>query len=246
MQANMLNSREATAEEIDKTGLFHRVYVPEEGGAGRPLVVLVHGRAGNAQVMWVFSKALAGLKPVVVAPQGFVPDIKNGFSWWPLHEKLSADASAALRAERLGEVETGVLKAKDFIERAQALYGADPSRMFIAGFSQGAALSATLSLMHPSMFLGVGILSGFIPYAVVGEPGLVNPEVRAGRAALPEYFIAHGTEDNILPVQRAKESREWLESVGASVTYHEEAVGHKVGAAGIRALGEWFERMFAR
>jgi len=242
----MLSSREATKEEIDKTGLEHRLYVPEDGGKGKPLVVLVHGRAGNSQVMWVFSKALEKLKPVVLSPQGFIPDIKNGWSWWPIHEKLSEDASAALRAERLAEVETGVLRARDFIDRAHSLHGTDRSRTYIAGFSQGAALSATLSLIEPDLFKGVGILSGFIPYAVLGEPGLLSPEVKAGKVKLPEYFIAHGTEDDVLPLHRATEARAWLQSVGAKITYHEEAVGHKVGAAGIRALGEWFERMFSQ
>ena len=79
----MLSSREATADEVAKTGLKHRVYLPPDGGEGRPLVVMVHGRAGNDQVMWVFSKALERLKPVVVAPQATIPDIKDGFSWWP-------------------------------------------------------------------------------------------------------------------------------------------------------------------
>lgn len=243
----MLSSREATAEEIEKTGLVHRVYLPEGAGGDtpRPMVVMVHGRAGSSQVMWVFSKALERLKPIVVSPQANIPDIKDGFSWWPVHAPLSADASAALRAERLNEVERGVLLARDFIDRAVTHYNADPSRLYIIGFSQGGALSGTLSLMEPERFRGVGILSGFIPYAVLQEPGLVHPSVRAHAAKLPEYFVFHGTSDPVLPVHRAVEAKKWLEDAGANVTFFEEDVTHKVGAAGIRALTEWFERRFA-
>ncbi len=241
----MLQSREATEEEIKATGLVHRAYVPPEGSQGAPLVVLVHGRAGTAQVTWVFTKALEKLKPVVLTPQGTIPDIKDGWSWWPVRDKLSADASAALRAERLAEVEAGVIHVRDFIRAAQKLYGTDPARTYIAGFSQGGALSATLSLMEPEMFRGVGILSGFIPYAVLGEPGLVAGRVKDKSVPLPRYFISHGTKDDILPISRAAESKEWLEKAGADVTYCEEEVTHKVGSAGIKALGEWFENDFA-
>jgi len=237
----MLNSRPASEEEIAKTGLISRVYVPPEGSAGKPLVVLVHGRAGNAEVMWIFSKALEQIKPVVLSPQGFIPDINNGFSWWPIHDKLSADASAALRAERLNEVNEGVLKVKGFIKRAHELYGTNPARTYIAGFSQGAALSAILSLLEPEMFQGVGILSGFIPYAVIEKPGLVRDDVREGKAKLPSYFIFHGEDDPVLPISRSKDAKDWLEKVGAKVEFHQDKVAHKVSASGIRALGEWFQ-----
>ncbi|MFN8391421.1 MAG: PHB depolymerase family esterase [Bdellovibrionota bacterium] len=240
----MLTSRPATESEIAITGLRHRVYIPAEGSAGKPLVVYVHGRAGTEEVMWVFSKALERIKPVIVSPQATIPDL-NGFSWWPVHEKLSASADAALRAERLREVEVGVLQAKAFIEKAHEHYGTDRSRTYIAGFSQGGALSATLSLMEPRMFRGVGILSGFIPYAVIGENGLVSADVKAGRVDLPPYFIFHGTEDPVLPFSRAEETRDWLRGAGATVDFHQDAVAHKVSSSGIKALGEWFDRRFA-
>ena len=239
----MLNSRVSSEEETSITGLLSRVYIPPDGSKGKPLVVLVHGRAGNSEVMWIFSKALEAIKPVVVSPQGFIPDIKDGWSWWPIHDKLSADASAALRAERLNEVKVGVERVRDFIERCHEHFGTDRTRTYMAGFSQGAALCATLSLMEPEKVKGVGILSGFIPYAVIGEPGLVRAEVREGKAKLPEYFIFHGEDDPVLPIARGIEAKDWLEKVGASVEFHQDKVTHKVSAPGIRALGEWFTRV---
>jgi phospholipase/carboxylesterase len=54
------------------------------------------------------------------------------------------------------------------------------------------------------------------------------------------FFIAHGTKDETVSIQHARESREILERAGAQVTYSEDEVGHKVSANCLRALKEFF------
>ncbi len=241
----MLEAREATAEEVGALGLQHRIYIPEGGSRGAPVVFMVHGRAGNSSVMWVFSKALERLRPVVIAPQAALADPKGGFSWWPVYATLASTQSKAVQAERLAEVERGARSVQEMVHRVHERLGTDRSRCFGMGFSQGGALVGTLSLMEPSMFRGVALLSGFLPYAVREAPGLVDAGVRERTATLPRYFVSHGTADPVLPFHRAIESKEWLEQHGASVTFYQDDSGHKVGAGGIKALGAWMEGVFA-
>ena len=243
----MLVSRDASEGEALEAGLKFRVHVPEgEPISGRPLVVLAHGRAGDRTLMWVFSKGLQreGVKrlmPVVVTPEAFLVDEKGGFSWWPIRDKL-ATVSEALCAEGLREVLHAVDVFRGFVLNIERMFQTDPGFRVVGGFSQGAALCATLSLRDPDFFRGVALLAGFVPQAVLQQQGGLPDRVQPKA----QYFIAHGTADPIIPFARAEQARDWLMAAGAPVTFHSDAVTHKVGAGGIRALGEWFEELWTK
>ena len=53
-------------------------------------------------------------------------------------------------------------------------------------------------------------------------------------------FVAHGNQDELVPVERARRSVELLKQAGARVTYCEHQVGHKLGAACFRSLQTFF------
>jgi predicted esterase len=56
-------------------------------------------------------------------------------------------------------------------------------------------------------------------------------------------FIAHGTDDDRVPVEKARLSAELLENAGAAVTYCEEQVGHKLSAKCFRGLEAFYQRV---
>jgi len=56
-----------------------------------------------------------------------------------------------------------------------------------------------------------------------------------------QVFVAHGTQDNLVPIDRARASMSLLEQAGAQVTYCEAEVGHKVSAECLRALESFFK-----
>jgi phospholipase/carboxylesterase len=239
----MLPSIEASTEAIEQTGLYHRVYRPE-GSTKTPLVVLVHGRAGDAKVMWVFSKMLAGKNVTVVSPQGFVPDEIGGFSWWDV--SLSRENEGENLAEKLTLLNAPLDKLKSFIESASKIYNTDPGNVITAGFSQGAGVISSLSLREPGIFRAVGLLSGFVPKTAMEQIDLINPKLKNSDSALkqklPEYFLFHGTEDAVLPSARAYQAKEFLEGLGANVELKTDAVGHKVSSQGIKDFGTWVNK----
>jgi predicted esterase len=51
--------------------------------------------------------------------------------------------------------------------------------------------------------------------------------------------VAHGTQDEMVPIDRARASMELLEQAGASITYCEDEVGHKLSSNCLRALEEY-------
>ncbi len=111
--------------------------------------------------------------------------------------------------------------------------GLDASLFDVMGFSQGAAMSNALALLHPQRIRKVGILAGFVPS---GLDGLVSQRALDGKL----FFVAHGTKDTMVSVDRARASIEILEQAGAKVTYCEDQVGHKVSITCLRALKKFF------
>lgn len=233
----MLTSKEAESDFIAQTGLVHRVYLPESRSAKNPLVVLVHGRAGEANVMWVFSKALVNIKPVVVSPQAGIVDEIGGFSWW----SVAADKNLS-EEEKIKEILDVAGRLKKFILECHRVYGTNPEETYVAGFSQGGAVAACLGLIKPNFFKGVALLSSFIPVTLTNNLESIAPEAK-GKENLTKYFLFHGTKDPIIGFERAEKTAEFLKCIGVEYEMCSDEVAHKVSSSGINALKVWFEGM---
>ena len=116
----------SNVQVIQQAGLIHRVQRPE-GDGPFPTVVMLHGRAGTEDVMWVFANTLPQ-NWLVVAPRGIRIDPDGGFDWRP----RGHDEWPPLTA--FDEAVTAVTR---FIHAMPALYNADPEQIYLMGFSQG-------------------------------------------------------------------------------------------------------------
>jgi phospholipase/carboxylesterase len=96
------------------------------------------------------------------------------------------------------------------------------SKVFLAGFSQGGAIVLQTALRYPKELAGVLALSTYLPLATS-----LSKEVSLENKKIP-IFMAHGTQDPVIPLQRARLSREVLEANGYKVEWHEYAMPHSV------------------
>ena len=208
--------KQSTQEEEEFVGLrfIHRPGTDRSG----PLVILVHGRAGNAQVMWAFDRVIPP-HATVVSFEAFLEDPLGGFSWWYMDSTEPVRPAIVRARERLCYA----------IERYVELENIRPSKRIALGFSQGSVLLSAALLTGKLALEGLGILAGVVYEGE--EPPVINGH--------PRVLIAHGTQDEVLTVERARVGAERLKALGLDVTYVEEDVGHKVGVQGTRALKEW-------
>ena len=58
-------------------------------------------------------------------------------------------------------------------------------------------------------------------------------------------FLAHGTQDPLIPLARARMARDALAALGCPVEYHEFPIGHTVADAEIRDLAAWLAQHVA-
>lgn len=105
--------------------------------------------------------------------------------------------------------------------------------LFVMGFSQGAAVGLVYTLLYPNQVEKTACLAGFLPD---NSESLIIP----GSLTRKQFFVAHGSEDEIVPIQKAKDLTSFLSAHGAIVTFCEDAIGHKVGASCYGAIARFF------
>ncbi|HVS24299.1 MAG TPA: alpha/beta fold hydrolase [Gammaproteobacteria bacterium] len=118
--------------------------------------------------------------------------------------------------------------------------GTDAERIVLAGFSQGGAIALQLALREPRRLAGVVALSTYLPLAAT-----LAMEKSAANSATP-IFMAHGSEDPVIPLARADASRRVLEREGYAVDWHVYPMEHAVCAPEILAIGAWLEALARR
>ncbi len=111
--------------------------------------------------------------------------------------------------------------------------GVAAGRIVVAGFSQGCAMALMTGLRHDERLAGLVGLSGYLPLAAKTEA-----ERHAANRGTP-VFLAHGTVDPVIPIARARQSRDALAALGHPVEWHEYAMAHSVSPAEIADLNRW-------
>ncbi|NUZ04434.1 alpha/beta hydrolase [Piscinibacter koreensis] len=111
--------------------------------------------------------------------------------------------------------------------------GVAASRIVLAGFSQGCAMTLMTGLRHDERLAGLVGLSGYLPLAAKAEA-----ERHTANADVP-IFLAHGRADPVIPIARAIASRDALVAMGHPVEWHDYAMPHSVCAEEIADLQRW-------
>jgi predicted esterase len=102
------------------------------------------------------------------------------------------------------------------LQRVFETVAVDPDRIGIGGFSDGATYALSLGLINGDLFTRVLAFS----------PGFVVEGTPHGH---PRFFVSHGTDDSILPIDRcSRRIVPALQKRGYDVTFREFAGGHEV------------------
>jgi phospholipase/carboxylesterase len=107
--------------------------------------------------------------------------------------------------------------------------GVPAERIVLMGFSQGCAMALMTAVRYPERLAGAVGLSGYLPLAAS-----TATERHAANAGLP-VFMAHGSQDPVVPMQRGADSREALLRLGMACLPD--------AALGLRARDRGLERL---
>jgi len=209
--------------------LLYAAHVPS-GDGPFPAILALHGWGANAHDLLGLAPLLHGGRALVLCPQGTVAvpfgGGQYGYGWYQLRPGMPPDVEAFRHV---------AAQLREFVDMALARYPIDPAKVVVAGFSQGGMMAYELALRQPSRFAGLAALSSWFP-----------PPLAETLPKLPEHegfpvVILHGTRDDRIEVERARESREALRPYGVALTYREFDMGHEIRQDALRVLLQWLE-----
>ena len=209
-----------------QTELIHCIRLPQAARLSHPTpaVVLLHGWGGDECAMWLFQQVIPKIA-AINTPRAPLEHDTGGFIWFKYRIARHQPDGDSLKES--------LARLRYFLSALPDIYPLDPARLALIGFSQGAAMSHTLVLTSMQLELaGLASLAGFIP----DLPELAEPANHL--TGLP-LFIAHGSRDEIVPLERARQTRDRYQRLGAEVTYSEHSTGHKIHTEAMRALKKW-------
>jgi phospholipase/carboxylesterase len=214
--------------------LLYTAHVPA-GDGPFPTILALHGWGASAHDLIGLAPILQGGSTLVLCPQGPLAfEIGQGFlgfGWFELSQ---------VRPPTAGDIERAADAVRAFLEGALARYPIDRRKIVLMGFSQGGVIAYEMALRDPGRFAGLMALSSWLP-----------AELADGLPARPELenfpvFVAHGTQDPMIPIARAQESRERLLKRGVALTYREYEMEHGIAPEALRDLVGWLDSKVLR
>lgn len=190
------------------------------------LLVLLHGVGGNETNLADLAAGLPAGTLVVLA-RGRLALGPAQHAWF----RVAFTAAGPQIDAREAEDSRAALVA--FIAQLQARHGIAPERTWVAGFSQGGILSASVALTAPERVAGFAVLSGRLLPEL--EPLLASPE----RLARLRGLVTHGRDDDRLPVFWAERAHAWLTQLGVAHELKLYPGGHGLTAAAVQDFRAW-------
>ena len=197
-------------------------------------LIVLHGLGADGADMQPVCEALA-LQPL--GPVRFVlpnaPErpvtLNGGYRMRAWYDILGLDGAG-------GEDETGLRQSlaavQALVEREMAR-GVASQRIVLMGFSQGCAMALLSGLRCPHRLGGLAGLSGYLPLA-----GLTANEQHTANANVP-IFLAHGRNDPVVRIERAKASLHTLQALGRAPTWHDYPMEHTINLDELGDLQRW-------
>lgn len=111
--------------------------------------------------------------------------------------------------------------------------GVPAEQIFLAGFSQGGAVVLTALLARSAPLAGVIALSTYLPEAESAQ--------RVDAAVQAPVFMAHGSQDPVIPQAVAAHSAQALSALGLQVQWQSYPMAHQVCGEEIAALADWLD-----
>jgi phospholipase/carboxylesterase len=162
--------------------------------------------------------------------------INSGYVMRAWYDVFGTELERHGKNEDDARIRASAAAVERLIER-EGTRGVPRSRLVLAGFSQGGAITLHAGMRAAEPLAGMLALSTYLPVADRAEAE-ATPESRR----IP-IFMAHGTADPVIPLARSTVSRDRLKALGYAVEWHEYPMQHSVNADEVRAIAAFLKRV---
>jgi len=216
----------------------------------RDAVEIETGRGPAAAVIWLHGLGADGHDFEPIVPELVLPgerSLRFIFPHAPMRP-VTLNGGYAMRAwyditaidRRAPEDESGIRASQAAIEtliRRENARGIASARIVLAGFSQGGAMALFTGTRYAEPLAGI---MGLSCYQVLAKR--FDTERVAANQSTP-VFLAHGTQDPVVPPQLGEEACRQLKAAGYAVEWHTYSMPHAVCPQEVADIGAWLRRV---
>ena len=197
--------------QINPASPLDIIFVPARIDKPLGTIVLLHGWGANNQDLGDLVPYFKLPEYQFLFPNGiFDHEFSDTGKMW-----YSFTGAGQFTDRSITQLATSRQVLTDWIQSLPDSTGIGLDRTWIAGFSQGGAMTLEIGLDLP--VAGLMVLSGYLHS---NRPKPVQPT--------PPALIVHGTQDDVVPIEAARNSQQQLTTWGVDVTYQEFGMGHSI------------------
>ncbi len=195
-----------------------------------PVVFMLHGYGSNEEDLFSFADELPKEYTIISVRAPYkLPGF--GYAWYA----INFDAGQNQWSNNEQAVESRELVMK-FIDEACKLYNLDVKNITLLGFSQGSILSMAIAISYPRKVKNVIALSGYLNADILKE------NYRKDNHSALHFYVSHGTSDQVIPIEWARKTPEFLKNLGINYKYEEFPVGHGVAPQNFYSFRNWLTK----
>ena len=211
--------------------LEYLMQTPKKEIENPPLLILLHGYGSNESDLFSFAPELPD-ELLIISVRAPLSLGFGSYAWYSINFEEDFDNKNDKRSN-IEQAKESILKIENFIDEIIKKYNVNSKKVFLLGFSQGAILSYALAMRNPQKIKNILALSGYINTELI--PKNLTPE----KVEELDFFISHGTVDQVLPIDWVRKSLPILNSLKISYNFNEYPIGHGVNSQNFNDFKNW-------
>ncbi len=211
---------------INNTLSLHHIIRESTLTENAPLLIMLHGYGSDENDLFSFASELPE-ELFIISVRAPYPMQPYGNAWYAIN--FDTDKGKWNDKEQAEESRDLISK---FIDEAIEVYPVNKSNVSLLGFSQGSILSYAVALTYPEKVKNIIALSGYVYKDIL-------PQDETKDYSYLNFYCSHGSVDQVIPVDWARQTVPFLNSLNIKHQYSEFPVGHGVAPQNFYEFKNW-------
>lgn len=191
------------------------------------VIIMFHGYGSNKDDLFSFAKFM-NPNFLIISIQAPIQMDYNSYCWWSLN--LNNDMQLQMDVK---EAKNSLNELNRFISADLSVkYNFSLNQVYLLGFSQGCMISYALSINFPKNYKKAVGLSGKIPHEIIN----FNEKFDYSNH---NFFCSHGLNDQVIPIEIARESDRWFSEKNINHKYLEFESAHGINSENFEQMNLW-------
>lgn len=208
--------------------LFH-ITRPSTLKENAPLLIMMHGYGSDETDLFSFASELPE-ELFIISVRAPYPMQPYGNAWYA----INFDAEKGKWSDNEQAIQSRDLIAR-FIDESVENYPVNKNNVSLLGFSQGSILCYAVALSYPEKVNNIIALSGYV------NQDIIATNYRNKNLSNLNFYCSHGSVDQVIPVEWARQTTPFLEGLKIKFQYTEFPVGHGVSPQNFFEFREWLK-----